>query len=192
MVQTKECTAGGPDNWGWKGLKAFPARWFDSLASGHPGVAHSYCTCFHGSACASVDVCGRCFVAFFNFEITVLSFAECWLLLACMRWTVPVFRSNIFEPFGFIHTSPFLGNCLSPALELVSCLFPCLLVWQHFRDAEWCPWKESDGARLCQCAGFGENEGEKGKSPFACSWLFEAPSLFSLMRGIGGPSSEHL
>ena len=33
VVRAKECIAGGPDGWGWKGLRAFSARWFDSLAS---------------------------------------------------------------------------------------------------------------------------------------------------------------
>ena len=63
--------------------------------------------------------------------------------------------------------------------------------WQHFRDAVWRPWKESDGARLCQCAGFGENEVRRERLHLHVLGSLSSLSLLILERDMV-PSSEHL
>ena len=54
----------------------------------------------------------------FQFRDKRLVFRSMLAVAACMKLKVPVFGSNNFVPVGFIHTSAFLRNCLSQALEL--------------------------------------------------------------------------
>ena len=55
--------------------------------------------------------------------------------------------------------------------------------WEHFRDAVWCPWRESVGARLCQCAGFPEKAERRDRLHLDVLGSLKLPSLFSFWRG---------